>query len=151
MRIALTLVLLVISTALFANVEVHQFKTPADEARYRVLTEELRCLVCQNQNLADSDADLAKDLRQEVYQMVLDDKSNKQIKGYLVARYGDFVLYKPPFKLTTVALWLGPLVLLIGGFIGLLLFVRKRKTVTSEKLSDEEKQRAEDMLNSNQG
>ena len=91
---------------------------PAQEAldaRLKKLETELRCLVCQNQTLADSNADLADDLRREVRALAMDGKSDEEIKAYLVARYGDFVLYKPPVKATTWLLWFGPFALLIAG------------------------------------
>jgi len=91
------------------------FMNPEQEARYNELTLELRCLVCQNQNLADSDAPLAQDLRKEIYDMMQAGQSNEEIKMFLVDRYGDFVLYKPPVKGNTLALWLAPAVLLLGG------------------------------------
>src|SRR5258706_8513528 len=81
---------------------------PATEARLRILAEELRCLVCQNQTIADSNADLAVDLRREVRAQILQGKSDAEIKNYLVARYGDFVLYKPPVQANTMLLWVGP-------------------------------------------
>jgi cytochrome c-type biogenesis protein CcmH len=85
------------------------------DARLKRLESELRCLVCQNQTLADSSADLAEDLRREVRELALAGKSDAEIKAYLVARYGDFVLYNPPLKSTTWLLWLGPFALLLGG------------------------------------
>ncbi len=102
---------------LWAAIDVLQFDTPEQEARFQQLTQELRCLVCQNQNLADSDADLARDLRMEVYEMVKSGQSADEIKTFLVARYGDFVLYRPPVQRNTLLLWgLPPLLLLIGLF-----------------------------------
>jgi len=88
------------------------FESSKQEALYNRLIQEYRCLKCQNQNLADSAADLAGDLKREIYERVLDGKSSKEIDTYLVSRYGDFVLYRPPFKATTYLLWLGPFVLL---------------------------------------
>ena len=88
---------------------------PALDARLKKLEEELRCLVCQNQSLADSTAPLAEDLRREVRQLAVAGKSDDEIKQYLVARYGDFVLYRPPVKSTTWLLWFGPFVLLAAG------------------------------------
>ncbi len=85
------------------------------DARLRALEEELRCLVCQNQTLADSNAPLAEDLRREVRELAVGGKSDAEIKQYLVARYGDFVLYRPPVKSTTWLLWFGPFVLLVAG------------------------------------
>lgn len=128
MRRAWSIVLaLVYAAAAGAVVEVHSFDDPANEQRYRHLIEELRCLVCQNQNLAESDADLAKDLRQQVYEQIQAGQSNDQIVDYMVARYGDFVLYRPPFKATTVLLWVGPFVILAGGVAVLLVHVRRRR------------------------
>jgi len=107
---------LLASTAL--AIDVHQFDTPEQEALYRQLTEELRCLVCQNQNIADSDADLAKDLRNEVAEFVKQGKSGEEITDYLVQRYGDFVRYNPPLRVDTVVLWTLPFVLLfLGAFV----------------------------------
>jgi len=91
--------------------------SPALEARLKNLETELRCLVCQNQTLADSNADLAGDLRREVRELALAGRNDAEIRAYLVARYGDFVLYDPPLKRTTWLLWFGPFVLLVGGGI----------------------------------
>jgi len=92
------------------------FATAEQEQRFQDLTEELRCLVCQNQNLADSDAPLAQDLRQEIHDMLLDGRSDAEIRSFLVDRYGDFVLYRPAMKGNTLLLWLAPaLLLLVGG------------------------------------
>ena len=103
------------------------FDDPQMEARYRQLTGELRCVVCQNQNLADSDAPLAQDLRQEIYNMMQTGQSNEQIKTFLVDRYGDFVLYRPAMGGNTLALWLMPGVLLGVGAIAVFFTVRNRK------------------------
>ena len=108
------------------------FMNPEQEARYIELTLELRCLVCQNQNLADSDAPLAQDLRREIYDMMQAGRSNDEIKTFLVDRYGDFVLYKPPIKGNTLALWLMPAVLLTLGGVVVLLTVRKRTRMLAE-------------------
>ena len=97
------------------------------EVRYQQLTVQLRCLVCQNQNLADSDAPLAQDLRQEIYNMMQAGRTDDEIKQFLIDRYGDFVLYMPPVKSNTLVLWLMPAVLLIGGALVLLIAVQKRK------------------------
>lgn len=99
---------------------------PAVEARVMNLTTVLRCLVCQNQTLADSNAELAVDLRNQVRAQVKAGRSDEEIIEYLVARYGDFVLYRPPVKTTTVLLWAGPFVLLLAGLAGLLVTLRRR-------------------------
>ncbi|NNJ63945.1 MAG: cytochrome c-type biogenesis protein CcmH [Xanthomonadales bacterium] len=102
------------------------FDSPEQEARYKALTEELRCAVCQNQNLADSDAPLAQDLRQEIYDMMQAGQTDDQIKTFMVDRYGDFVLYRPPVQGNTLALWLIPIVLLGIGAIAVAFTVRNR-------------------------
>ena len=91
-----------------------RFDQPEQAARYQRLTEELRCLVCQNQNLADSHADLAQDLRNEVYRMITSGQTDRQIVDCMVARYGEFVLYRPPVSPLTWLLWFGPFLLLVG-------------------------------------
>lgn len=111
------LLLLALSRAAIAADTPFKFEAAADEQRYEQLIAELRCLVCQNQSLADSHADLAQDLRNEVFRMVNAGKSNEDIIAYLVARYGDFVLYRPPLIGITVLLWFGPAILLAGAGI----------------------------------
>lgn len=103
------------------------FTDAETEARYQQLTVELRCLVCQNQNLADSDAPLAQDLRKEIFNMMQAGRTDDEIKQFLIDRYGDFVLYMPPIKGNTLVLWLMPAVLLFGGALVVLIAVRKRK------------------------
>jgi cytochrome c-type biogenesis protein CcmH len=97
------------------------------EARMMAVANELRCLVCQNQTIADSHADLAVDLRQQIREMIAKGDSNRQILDYMTERYGDFVLYRPPFKATTALLWAGPAVLLIGA-MGVLFIVLRRRS-----------------------
>jgi cytochrome c-type biogenesis protein CcmH len=96
-----------------AAIEAYQFDSAEMEADYKQLIAELRCLVCQNQNLAGSDADLARDLRRETYEMLQQGKSQQEVVDFMVARYGDFVLYRPQFKSSTYLLWLGPFLLLL--------------------------------------
>ena len=122
---ALALALLFAGNAAYA-IDPLPFKDRAEELRFQHLAAELRCLVCQNQNLADSDALLAKDLRNEVFEMMQAGKSDSEIKEFLVQRYGDFVLYKPPVKPATWALWFGPALLLFVGAIVLVVVVRRR-------------------------
>jgi len=102
------------------------FDSAAQEARYNDLTLELRCLVCQNQNLADSDAPLAQDLRREIYDMMVAGQTDEQIKTFMVDRYGDFVLYRPPVQGNTLALWVLPIVLLVFGAVAVAFVVRNR-------------------------
>lgn len=108
------------------------------EARYRTLTGQLRCLVCQNQNIADSDAPLAADLRNQVKRQILAGENNKQITDYLTERYGDFVLYKPPFKLITLVLWLGPLLLVLIALGMAYAFARRTRGAAKAVAVDQE-------------
>lgn len=122
--------------------EIRQFDDLAKQQRYESLIKELRCLVCQNQSLADSDADLAKDLRDEVYQIIQSGKSEQEATQFLVDRYGDFVLYRPPLKLTTSLLWLGPFVLLLVGTAFIWRQARRRSAKRDEpELTQEERNR----------
>ena len=120
---------LLMSLAFIHNVqaiEVYPFETPAQEALYQDVTKELRCLVCQNQNLADSDAGLATDLKDKVAAFVIEGKNKDEITQYMIDRYGDFVSYEPPLNASTLFLWLSPLVLLLIG--GVILVVKIRGT-----------------------
>ncbi len=105
---------------------------PALEARMVRITSELRCLVCQNQTIADSNASLAVDLRRETRELLLKGKSDREIIDYMTARYGDFVLYRPPLKSTTFLLWFGPAAMLAAGAIVLLVVVRRRTKMAAE-------------------
>jgi cytochrome c-type biogenesis protein CcmH len=100
---------------------------PKVEARLKSVSEELRCLVCQNQTIADSNAPLAVDLRQQVRAMIRDGKSDNEIRAYMVERYGDFVLYKPPFNVATAVLWVGPGLLMVVGFSVMFFMLRRRR------------------------
>jgi len=106
---------------------------PALEARMLAITGELRCLVCQNQTIADSHADLAVDLRQEVREMLQKGRTPEQIRKYMTDRYGDFVLYRPPLKPSTVVLWLGPVVLLAVALLALVVVIRKRARLADDQ------------------
>jgi cytochrome c-type biogenesis protein CcmH len=120
---------------------------PQVEARLKTLAVELRCLVCQNQTLADSHAPLAEDLRREVREMIAKGMSDKEIIDFLVQRYGDFVLYRPPWKASTSLLWLGPFLLLIAGATGLVFALRRRqKKLADVILSEEEHNRVAQLL-----
>jgi cytochrome c-type biogenesis protein CcmH len=103
------------------------FDNNEQEQRFQALTEELRCLVCQNQNLADSDAPLAQDLRQEIHDMLMDGRNDDEIRSFLVDRYGDFVLYRPAIKGNTLLLWLAPALLLLGGGLVVAYNVRRHR------------------------
>jgi len=105
---------------------------PKVEARLKAIAEELRCLVCQNQTIADSNAPLALDLRQQTRAMIAAGKTDDEIRGYMVERYGDFVLYKPPFNAATAFLWVGPGLLIVLGFAALVIMIRRRNAATGE-------------------
>ncbi len=121
---------------------------PVLEQRMVKLAENLRCLVCQNESLASSRSDLAKDLRQEVREKMQQGMSDKEIIDFLVSKYGDFVLFDPPMKSYTILLWYGPFALLLIGLIGLVIQMRKRKNAIPEaQLSAEQAQRAAALLN----
>ena len=120
-------ILILPCSVLFSAGDYYQFSTPAQQQRFETLTGQLRCLVCQNQNLSSSNAPLAEDLRNQVFQQIQQGQSDKQIIDYLIARYGDFVLYRPPFNIMTIGLWLGPFVLLIIGISCLILYIKRRE------------------------
>ena len=111
------------------------FKDPALEARYQALTKQFRCLVCQNETIADSNADLAGDLRNEVHKMLAAGKTDQQIKDYMVDRYGDFVLYKPPVQDNTILLWAGPFVLLALALGIVAMAIRRRAKMDADTVS----------------
>jgi cytochrome c-type biogenesis protein CcmH len=115
------------------------------EKRTMALAHELRCLVCQNQTLADSNAPLAVDLRNQIRTQLAAGKTEKDVLDFMVARYGDFVLYRPPLKAATVALWVGPFVFLAAGFWVLARYLRRRR-VPPPQLSDAERERAAKLL-----
>jgi len=124
---------------------------PADDAqleqRMRNLTQQLRCMVCRNETLADSQADLAADMRQQIREQMKAGRSDQEIIGFLTQRYGDFILYKPPVKTTTYLLWFGPFVLLLGGAAMLYRYVKRRSELIREKpLTADERRRAEELL-----
>lgn len=119
----------------------------AGEERVKLLAHELRCLVCQNQTIADSNADLAIDLRTQIREQIQAGKTDAQIKEYMVARYGDFVLYRPPVQSNTVLLWVAPFMLLVGG-VGFLFWQlsKRRKLVAEQPFNPDDMQRADALL-----
>ncbi|MCU1715983.1 cytochrome c-type biogenesis protein [Pseudomonas sp. 5P_3.1_Bac2] len=146
---ALLLGLALLGTAQ-AAIDTYEFSSEAERHRYRTLVEELRCPKCQNQNIADSDAPIAMDLRAQIYRMLNEGNSDAQIIDYLVSRYGDFVLYKPPVTARTVLLWYGPAGLLVAGFglVAVILWRRRRQAKGAEHgLSADEQQRLAALLN----
>jgi cytochrome c-type biogenesis protein CcmH len=143
---ALLLFLLVAGSAAATTIEVYHFDNPEDEARYKQLVHELRCLVCQNQDLADSNAELAQDMRHRNYEMVQAGKSDEEIVAFMVERYGDFVLYRPPVKGSTLLLWVGPFIILGAGMVILVLFIRRRNREAVVPLSPKDHERARRLL-----
>ncbi len=133
-KILLIFLFLFISPLSFAatqtNPDVYAFSTTTDTARFNTLLTQFRCLVCQNENLADSNAAIAADLRQQIYQRVLQGQSDESIQKYLVTRYGDYVLFAPPFKMNTTALWILPFLLLTGGLLSLGIVIQRRRKNT---------------------
>lgn len=128
---------LLLAGASWAVGDVRSFDSPEQEAQYRELTEELRCTVCQNQNISDSNAELARDLREKTYQLVREGKSKAEIKEYMVQRYGNFVLYRPPLTIGTLALWAGPFLFAVFGGWLLLRVLRRRRDQASPDAVDE--------------
>lgn len=122
----LLLALLVLLAGIAHAIEPLPFKNDAQRERFQNLTKQLRCMVCQNEDLADSNADLARDLRKRIFEMMENGKSDAEIKQYLVDRYSEFVLYKPPVKPATWLLWFGPALILILGGTGALVWLRRR-------------------------
>jgi cytochrome c-type biogenesis protein CcmH len=127
--LSLFFICLCLSFAAYA-VDPIEFKSKLEEQRFQTLAKELRCLVCQNESLADSSAGLAQDLRAEVIVQIRDGKDDRAIKSYMTERYGDFILYNPPIKSTTWLLWFGPFLLLIIGAVVVLKIIRGRKAET---------------------
>ncbi len=129
--IAACLLLTFILSARVCALEPIDYQSTAEEQRFKSLTAELRCVMCQNQSIADSNAPIAHDLRLEVLKLMREGKTDAQIKQYLVDRYTDFVLYEPPMKSSTWLLWLGPFVLLLLGACAIFIVVRKKNTLSN--------------------
>jgi len=152
MRFAAALLLLMLCGTGLAREAPSAADDPALENRVIKLTSDLRCLVCQNQSLADSHADLAIDLKNEVRSQMRAGKTDAEIRNYMVARYGDFVLYDPPFKASTLLLWAGPFALLVLGLLGLAVYLRRRRRQLIEpELTPGEHARAQALLRGEAG
>jgi cytochrome c-type biogenesis protein CcmH len=144
--VLLVFTLLLTSSVAWAGEAAPSAPDPALEKRVMAISEELRCLVCQNQSLADSHADLAIDLKNQVREKLRQGMSERQIVDYMVERYGDFVLYRPPLKATTFLLWFGPFALLVAGLIALFVRLARRGGSAPEALSDADHARATALL-----
>ena len=129
-----------------APIETFKFESPDKEKSFHKLSDELRCLVCQNQNIAESNAGLAKDLRLEIYTMLSEGKTEDEIVDFMVQRYGDYVLYRPPFKPMTWLLWFGPLIIFIFGLIFAVRFMKAQSAdAQQDDLSDEDIERVKSL------
>lgn len=146
-KFAIMIAVLVFSANALAKDAAPTAADPALEKRVNDVASELRCLVCQNQTIADSHAELAVDLKNQVREMMAQGKNEQDVVDYMVQRYGDFVMYRPPIKPTTMLLWFGPLVLFLLGLTVLWLSLRKRRQAISDApLSDAEHRQAEALL-----
>ncbi|AAY90982.1 cytochrome c-type biogenesis protein CcmH [Pseudomonas protegens] len=135
-----------------AAIDTYQFANDTDRERFHELTKELRCPKCQNQDIADSNAPIAADLRKEIFRMLGEGKDNQQIIDFMVDRYGDFVRYRPALTGKTALLWFGPAGLLLGGLVIIVVIVRRRRVQRSDSpntLSVEERQRLDQLLDKN--
>ncbi|MCQ8104695.1 cytochrome c-type biogenesis protein CcmH [Methylomonas sp. SURF-2] len=138
MNKVIILILCLLALPATAVVEYHPFDDPAREQAYQTLISELRCLVCQNQTIADSNADLAKDLRQQVYDMLQQGKSQQDVVDFMTQRYGDFVMYRPAFGIKTALLWLGPIVFLLIGIVTVVVLARQKKVAAQTGLDSKQ-------------
>lgn len=120
------------------TIEPLPYRDAAEEARFRALTAELRCVLCQNQSLADSDAGIARDLRREIFELMREGRSDEEIKRFLTDRYGEFVLYDPPVAPRTWLLWFGPALVLLAGAVTVFVVVRRKSAGTGAKPAPEE-------------
>ena len=144
-RIIVAALLLILAAPVFA--QERQLADPALEQRARSLSYEIRCVVCQSQSIAESDADIARDMRGLIREQIAAGRSDQEIRDYLVARYGDFILFEPPFKATTYALWIGPFVLLVAALIGVIVFFRRAaQPAAPRELSAAERRRVAELL-----
>lgn len=150
MRWLWLLVLALMAPLALAAIDTYEFDTEEQRQRFYQLSSELRCPKCQNQNIADSDAPIAMDLRREVYRMLNEGKDNEEIVDFLVARYGEFVRYKPALTPATAILWFGPAAMLLAGFSVLLVMLRRRQKALREaagkSLSQDEQRRLQSLL-----
>jgi cytochrome c-type biogenesis protein CcmH len=145
-RIAVLLAALFVVFAALGREAAPLAGDPEVEARLTAIAEELRCLVCQNESLIASRADLAMDLKRQVREQIRAGKSDDEIRDYMVQRYGDFVLYRPPVKSTTLLLWAGPFALMGAGLCAVWILVRRRRTAQDATLSTEQEARANELL-----
>ena len=147
MKRLILLLMLAVSPALAVGVDEATLDDPAQETRARGLMKDLRCLVCQNQSIEDSNADMARDLRNLVRERIALGDTDEDVHAFLVERYGDWILMKPPFNAQTALLWLGPIVLLLGAGLGVVAYIRRQRTIVeSTALSEDEAARLHALL-----
>ncbi|MFT7223725.1 MAG: cytochrome c-type biogenesis protein CcmH [Cellvibrionaceae bacterium] len=147
---------LLISLSVKAAIDTYQFETESQRQRYNALAEELRCPKCQNQNLAGSNSQISSDLRRELHRLLLEGKTDREIKSFMVDRYGNFVLYKPPLKLSTAMLWILPALLATIGILILISIVMKNRRLVRDSIStadwkDQDLARLKTLLNKHSG
>lgn len=149
-RVIALLAVLLTSFSALAAIDTYEFASEEQRARFYNLSTELRCPKCQNQNIADSNAPIANDLRREIYRMLQEGRSNEEIVDFMVARYGEFVRYRPALSAETAVLWFAPAVFLVVGLLALVMMLRRRQTDFkaggNEHLSPEEQQRLQSLL-----
>ena len=142
----IALLALLFSLQLSAAEVILSFDSPEQEQRYSSLIDELRCMVCQNQNIADSNAELAEDLRNRTYEMIRTGASDDEIISYMVERYGDFVLYRPPVKSSTLLLWYGPVLLLVIAVYAVWRNIRRKSQASPAQISDSQRRKIRRLL-----
>ncbi|NBC99953.1 cytochrome c-type biogenesis protein CcmH [Atlantibacter hermannii] len=145
-RILTLLAALLVSFSVFAAIDTYQFKDEAQEQQFRELTAQLRCPKCQNNSIADSNAMIASDMRQKVYELQQQGQTQQQIIDYMVARYGNFVTYEPPITPGTIVLWLLPALFILGGIIVVVRRARRGQQAAAQPLNDLEQQRLKQLL-----
>lgn len=145
MRWFLFVIGMFVSAMSVASLNVYEFEDQEQQARFDQLISELRCPKCQNQNIADSDAGVAKLIKDRVYKLVKNGQNKEEITDHMIARYGEFVTYRPPVKKTTFLLWFGPVMFLVIAVLGLVLYVRKNKKAP-DALSQSEQAKVQDLL-----
>ncbi len=149
-RVALVMLIFLAGTTLNAAIDTYEFKDEQTRQRFHRLTEELRCPKCQNQNLADSNAPIATDLRGEVYRLLSEGNSDREVKHYLVDRYGEYVLYKPEWSAQTWLLWLAPAIFLVLAAMVLVVIIKRRARASAQvadnPLSEQEQKEIEQLL-----
>ena len=139
--------LISLSSLQAATLAEYTFDDPGKHEDFRTIIEEMRCLVCQNESLAGSNAELAVDLRNEIYEMMKNGQNKDEIIDFMVSRYGDFVLYNPPVKPSTYPIWFGPLIVFLIGGVVLFRIISRKNQASETELTEEEQQRLDNLLN----